>query len=334
MTGGGQQHHIGVVTGLPDLVNFLAVLHRRLGDPSQEGLAVTALLFGQPVSLPAELQSEFFELARNAFPFLRADLIPPERVGVKEFDAEGYAPSWAGNPTGDRIVYTNGVHKPFHQSFYEWLQPDEIHFFDNGLSSYADHRADIPKDFAARGLPALTDAYLTLHPPLPVPAYLSFAQHHTLTQTDFAPIYARLREAAPTKPASGWLPGHVIIGSSLFRQGKITWDEEREIYLRLTAHIRERGGENILYKAHPRASSRPLIKEADGVEVLDNTTPVEAFVQPGSKGVAYSISSTALLTLPSQFGWRALRIDTDKTRDLIAASSHLSKVNAIDAVSL
>lgn len=326
-----EKEYLGVVTGLSDLINFLAALQKHTRQSVDKISSVKAILFGQAISLPQALQNEFFDVAARAFPFLKTLMAPLERVSADGFDADGYAPPPHFEKNGPRTVFANGVHKPFHQSFLTYLSPDEVCFFDNGLSSYAPHAANVEAHFTARGLPAIHKAYLTLHPPLPIPPYLSSAKASSLPLDVFVDIYATIRSAAPE---INWLPEHVILGTSLFRTKRISWDDERETYLRLIDHIRTKHDSEILFKAHPRALDRPLITDTDGVIVMENSAPVEAFARHGLPGTAYSISSTALITLPAQFGWTSYRLKTEKTEALLDKSPHLSMVRFVKAISV
>lgn len=319
--------HIGVATGLADLANFLAAHKRRAAERGTEEGPIRIVLFGAKSSLPAGLQSEFTEVAVATFPELDVIVIPSQYVTRRGFDGEAFAHPYLRKTSARRIVYGNAIHQPLHRSLYAYLKPDEFVFFDNGLSSYSEHDADIAGDFAAIGAPFPSMACLSLVPALHAPGYLSSIPQVALGYDDYADIYARLRAAAPGLPSGGWLPGHVILGTSLFRTKRIEWGEERSIYLRLIKALKARTDERVAFKAHPRASDRPLITSDDGVEVLDTGLPVEALVRPGSKGCAYSISSTSLFTLKEYFGWSSFRMETAASRAVIDASPHLGMVN-------
>lgn len=322
--------HIGVVTGLSDLVSFLAACRIRSEASAARLNKITAVLFGQKASLPERLQFEFDHALKNAFPFLTSAKVSPDCLKGSSFDQRGVPPALRTKSSSHRIVYGNLIHKRLYQEFFSSLMPDEFIFFDNGLSSYADHKSDIKKEFAALDLPFPSVACYSLCPPLPVPEYLGTIPQRSLTREEYTEFFDQLRLLASDWAPDRWLPPHVIIGTSLFRTNRISWEEERSIYLRLIDKLQDEEDSIILFKAHPRASSRPLITEDDGVDVLDSSLPVEAFVNPRTTGVVYSISSTSLLTMEKFFGWTAYRLETEMTQKLLADSPHLSKVNSIE----
>lgn len=321
--------HIGVVTGLSDLVNFLGALRFRTKERIAGDSKIVAALFGHIESLPARLQAEFDWIVEKAFPYVNIVKIPPGCLQGNRFRPDGMPRLSFPRSAGRRIVYGNGVHKRFHQEFFSYLEPDEFVFFDNGLSSYADHPSDIETEFAAHDIPFPSLACYSLSPPLPAPEYLSSIRSHYLGRQDYVAIYDALRAVVCETPETGWLPSHVVIGTSLFRTKRITWEEERSIYMKLIRRLQDAQDGGILYKAHPRASDRPLITKADGIDVLDSSVPVEVFVKPGSKGAVYSISSTALFTLNKYFGWTAHRIETPAARTVLNQSPHLRLVESI-----
>ena len=327
--------HIGVVTGLPDLLNFIAALRKKAGLAPVAEANATALLFGGAGSLPQALITEFGVTIRRAFPALKAPRIPTDCVQAGRFNPDALPDLDLRRQAGERrIVYGNAIHKRFHQELYAYLQPDEFVFFDNGLSSYAEHSADIESDFAARGLPFPSLACYSLSPPLNVPRYLAGIPGCSLGMEDYEDAFVALRRLD-----SGWgAPGrplHVIMGTSLFRTQKISWDEERATYLHLISQLKStRPGETILYKAHPRACARPLITKGDGVDVVESTLPAEPFVTPGCNGAVYSITSTALFSFARLFSWKAHRIETPATRRLLDASPHLRMIDLISPTAI
>lgn len=261
----------------------------------------------------------------DAFRDVETVLVPPERAARGVFQAEGYVEPRLSRGAARRVVYGNLIHKRLQQTFYAFLEPDEFVFFDNGISSYWEHDADINSLFGALNLPSPSMAYLTLD--LPVPKYLAAFPARRLALADYEPIYAGMRRAAvPTAP----LRDDVIIGSSLFRTGRISWEDERAIYLRLA----EKLDRPVAFKAHPRAADRPLVTSDDGFQVIESGIPIEALVQQGQIGAAYSISSTSLFTLASFFGWRAHCIETAATAEVMRASPHLALSQRMPRISV
>ncbi len=320
--------HIGVVTGLPDLANFLAAANRYAPERDNAPRHLKSVLFGAKKSLPDKLQTEFVQIAKKAFPAIELFDAPIERISKRVFDGEGYEfPQ--GEKGVQRIVYGNALQKAFHISYYALLRPDEFVFFDNGLSSYWQHDINVTQVFQDHGLQPPAAAYLTLSPPLPPPPYLNSVKQFSLQADDYAPIFAAMRSAVSHPPVSGWLPQHVLIGTSLFRTNRISWEEERHAYLQIIIRLQQQGVSRILFKAHPRASERPLVTASDGVEILETPAPVEAFVKPGATGAAYSISSTSLFSLTSMFGWRCERIATPAANKVIDSLPHLGLARSI-----
>lgn len=318
--------HVGVVTGLADFVNFLAALHSRTGQTDIASMAVSVALYGTDLTLPPKLVEEFRAIVQAAFPTIEIERVPSQRLQGARFDSENYD---AFNAQEERIVYGHSIHKEIYLSFYSFLKPKEFIFFDNGLSSYASHNVDIAKDFVKFNLPIPSFANMTLCPDLPAPPYLKDFPVRPVTFSDYSAGFENIRAASPQRPSEQWLPNHVLIGTSLFRTGKISWEAERALYMRVIESLHARGEYNILFKAHPRASSRPLITEEDGIEVIDCSAPLEIFAIPNHPGVAYSISSTSLITLKKFYGWRTYRLENEATRTLLSQSPHLSKVSGI-----
>ncbi len=326
--------HIGVVSGLLDLVNFLAACRVWSRERVPSKPKITAILFGHEASLPERLRSEFEFTIRRAFPYVDLEIIPPSCLNGNRFDESDASIGIDLKSASRRIVYGNAIHKKLHREFFKYLNPDEFVFFDNGLSSYADHPTDVATEFVKLDIPFPSLACYSLAPPLPIPDYLKSISNYDLTHNDFSSLFECLRRVDAQALPHDCLPSRVVIGTSLFRTKRIRWEEERAIYLKLFAKLREEEDSRILFKAHPRASNRPLIGPGDGVDVVDNSIPVEAFAKPDEKGVVYSISSTSLLTMEKYFGWRAYRIETEATRALLADSPHLSKVKEVESISL
>lgn len=132
-----------------------------------------------------------------------------------------------------------------------------------------------------------------------------------------------MADEAYQKPTGGSLPTNVILGTSLFRTNRITWEDERELYLDLISTIQQKSNTRILFKTHPRAVAHPLITLNDGIEVLDTVAPVEAFAEFNTEGFAYSISSTSLFTLQKYYGFTPFRIDSPAVRKVAERMQHL-----------
>ncbi|MCI4645867.1 MAG: alpha-2,8-polysialyltransferase family protein [Hyphomonadaceae bacterium] len=306
--------YIAVVSGLMDVASFLAASARHGAGVAPDRIVLA--LFGREVSLPEALQTEFSEIVARAFPQAELVIVPPHRVELKTFVSEGYdVPALARN-ADRRVVFSAALQSRFTRSFLSWLSPDELVFFDNGLSSYADWHANTLDHVISAGVPRPSAAYLSLHPTLDVPAYLRDVPVEVLRKKDFAHAFKRLRAGGTERPPGTWLPGQVIVGTSLFRTGRISWEAERALYLRLITRLKRSGETDILFKAHPRALTQPLITPEDGVAVFASTVPLEAYVRPNSVGTVYSISSSALITMPQFYGWQARRLSDPDTRKL------------------
>ncbi|WP_425410245.1 polysialyltransferase family glycosyltransferase [Hyphococcus sp.] len=323
--------HIGIVTGLSDFANFLAAYNLTTRNTNREGDILKAVLFGRPKSLPSGMQKEFLEVVCSAFPFIDSFILPPETVLKNRIDFDNATRSRLEKTPAKRIVYGNALHKPFHQYLYTFLKPDEFIFFDNGLSSYWDQPLDIHETFPEIGIPIPACACLGLAPPLQPPNYLKGLTQKSLSLNDFDMAFAGLRSAGKS-PRGGWLTETVIFGTSIFRTGHLSWEEERGVYLRLIETLKRRGENNIVFKAHPRATEKPIIFESDGVDVLENSIPVEAFVKPGAAGTAYGIASTSLITFERYFGWKSYRIDAPETRRAVEKKPHRGLAARIEPI--
>tara|TARA_R110000868_G_scaffold43693_6_gene146731 strand:- start:5698 stop:6681 length:984 start_codon:yes stop_codon:yes gene_type:complete len=322
-----KEEHIGIVTGLADLVNFVGAACCRTGRTFDNLPPLKTILFGRDISLPMDLKAQFRQTLQDGFPNI--ELISNDRDEDWRVSEEGF--SAPPRKMVQRIVYGNSIHKPPHLDFYASLTPDEFVFIDNGLSSYAEHHFNCRAEFARRGLPNPNLACLSLGASLPVPAYLSDFTATNLTLHELGPVYRQIRGSAAGHPTSGGLPAIVLIGTSLYRTKRITWEQERDIYLAAIKSFHAEGIRDILFKSHPRASDRPLLTADDNIEVFDSSLPVEAFADPSASGVAYSISSTSLFTLRDYFGWQTYRLETPAARALLDRSPHLGLVSHVPA---
>lgn len=317
------REHRGVVTGLADLVSFLVVARQQITALPNERHSIVATLFGPSGSLPKELQSEFLSITQSAFPNIVASVHDPVSADAGEFPINLTA---RGANISSRTVYGNLIHKPLFQKYFATLRPDAFVFFDNGLSSYWEHDADIGADFSALDLPFPALASLPLSPPLAIPTYLSAIPSWRPTRDHFHEAFTTMRQVAPAKVSPG--VSIIVLGSSIFRTNVLRWEEERDLYRRLIEQLRGRGP--ILFKAHPRAAARPLITEADGVDVLETTMPIEALIEPGHVGAVFGMASTALLTMPKFLGWRAYRLDTPETHRSAVKLPHQRLMDIVD----
>jgi hypothetical protein len=267
-------------------------------------------LFGETLSVSEELHDDFQHVSRTAFPALEvfrvnpdaieAAIVPPKKDGVR------------------RIVYGTLIHHKRPRTFFARLMPDDFVFFDNGMSSYWEH-GDISDEFRKKRLPLPSLAALALAPPLPIPSYLAAYPLWRVTYEDLADIFASLQRAVGV-----WVPDGdpgIVLGTSMFRTGAVTWEEERELYLRVIDRARAQHT-SVVFKGHPRAAHRPLIGEEDGVAIIETTAPIEALVQQGNTGCVYGMASTALFSMPKFFGWRAYRIEALASRRAAAERIH------------
>lgn len=326
--------HIGVVTGLSDLIAFLAAVRARTQASAATMSNVKAVLFGGQGSLPEPLRIEFVKTVETAFPFVTAFTTRTPCVHAGEFSIGSVSADLPKKGTAFRVVYGNGIHKKPHQQFFSYLEPDEFVFFDNGLSSYASHPVDIKHEFTARNIPCPSLACYSLSSFLPIPSYLSSIPPYELSYAEYTEFFGRLRALEKSYSKEKWLPSNVIIGTSLFRTKRISWEMERSIYLSIIDRLKKSYNGDILFKCHPRSGVRLLITKEDGVTLFDSTLPAEAFVRPGSRGAIYSISSTSLLTFKKFFGWDAWRLENKATRQLLEGSPHLSMVNFVESIRL
>ncbi len=323
--------HVGIVTGLADFANFLAAVTAAGKRDHGDGDSIKAVLFGLPVSLPTGLQKEFMSVIEAGFPEVEPYIFPPELVSNDRIDFNDAATARLQKTSKKRIVYGNALPKSFHQLLYAHLKADEFIFFDNGLSSYWDQQFDTAVKFPKLGIPVPSIACLSLSPPLNAPDYLNGIPIKELSFSDYDDAYANFRKAAAMS-GNGWLPEHVILGTSIYRTGHLSWNEERSVYLRLIEAVKKRGGEDILFKSHPRATERPLIFESDGVSVMESSLPIEAFAKPDSKGTAYGIASTSLISFERYFGWKSFRIDATETRRAVKKKPHRGLAAAIEPI--
>lgn len=321
--------HVGVVSGLPDLANFLASVKRHTADTTAAS-AIRVILFGHDVSLPDPLRQEFDYIARTAFPRHDVGQIPSNLIRGNTFHSD-QADSSRFEKNGYRILYGNSIQKPLFLDLYGFLQPDEFVFFDNGLSSYWPHDTDIQETFAYYNVPLPVRSYLSLHPPLPLPRYLADVPSTNLKVSDFDATYRRMADAAYQKPTGGSLPSNVILGTSLFRTNRISWEDERNLYLDLISTLHRESNSPILFKTHPRAVAQPLIGTDDGVEVLNTIAPVEAFAEVNPDGFAYSISSTSLFTLQKYYQFTPFRLDSPAVRKVAERMRHLDLAFCVPA---
>jgi hypothetical protein len=322
--------HVGVVSGLADLINFISSMIIRVGCTIDSLPSAKVILFGSDLSLPDQLKHEFAQTLNAAFS--RIELSTNSQNNEFHVTLDGF--TVPPEKTTRRIVYGNSIHKAEHLNFYASLEPDEFVFFDNGLSSYASHAFDIATAFAQQHLPFPALACLSIGDNLTPPAYLSEIPKITVPFTVLGPVYARIRNTAATAQRLHTVPSTVLIGTSLFRTGKISWEEERCVYLKAVCALRARGIDDILFKSHPRDSSKPLLTLDDGVNLSNSSLPIEAFIDLNSPGTAYSISSTSLFTLRDYFGWQCFRLSAPAAQSLLDKSPHLRLTNTLPVADL
>ena len=116
---------------------------------------------------------------------------------------------------------------------------------------------------------------------------------------------------APSDRPSPGPPARLILGTAFYRTPAINYEDEQAVYRSLAAELGRRGDAPILYKEHPRATRPPLLTPEDGVEVVQSRMPVEIWAEARTILEAYSISSTALLSLRRFYGARTWTVGAE-----------------------
>lgn len=306
-----------IVSGLPDLVTALAALRRHGVCDAELRRRGYVLLLGHQGSLSDELCSVVRRVTRHAYGI--------ERIGLHRWEnGAGALPEAIAAAGVAPLVAGNHLQALSHREAIAAFGPEEFLFFDNGLSSYADHRVPVAEWLAAIPTCKRAVAYLTHRTRFGAPAYLSPFEVMDLPAADLREAAAPIRTACIPADAQLGDRAAIIIGTSFCRMGLVSPDDERAAHLRLLQEVRARHNGPIHFKAHPRASVA-LLSESDGVAVMDAHLPVEAFIS-GPGGAAYSFTSTCLFTLEDQFAWRTFRASHPAMDVVLEARMQLAKM--------
>jgi hypothetical protein len=268
------------------------------------------IIYGQKLSMPTDHRRETLALA-NRF---------GDWANVFDLTDEGSSIEWgrlrAPAPVGDELraslegagcIMTHTLWRHPEQAILDLCPTAEITLYDNGLDSHIDRPVVDNADHAAairrKDFDRIRTAIYALGDLLPVPAFAqalkpvvptgaSMRAHIGSLAAGLAGDLARL----PGPPGAAAL----VIGTSLYRGGKITREAEADIYRRRISELR-RDGLSVVCKEHPRASS-PLLDAADGAQIaLRTSLPIEFLPLTMDIRLSSSLSSSALLTLKKLF---------------------------------
>jgi len=309
-----------VVSGLPDLVTAIAALQQYGISLDELRSRALVLLLGDQISLPDDLCASFSRVAPQAFGF--------QHLGVHRWQDGQPALDLIVAPfVGAELAAANHLQAKPHRDFLTRIQPRQFVFFDNGLSSYADHRFDMPRWLDGMPLDKSATAYLTHLHRFGVPAYLAGLRCESIP----APLLRTAAEAIGLTcldPAERLGAGDaVILGTSFSRSRLISVEDERAAHALLWREVSRRHPGRICFKAHPRAIV-PMFEDPTIVRELDKALPLEAFVSEGG-GAAYSFSSTCLFTLEDQFGWASYRASHPALDMVLDARMQLAKMDTM-----
>lgn len=192
-----------------------------------------------------------------------------------------------------------------------------IELFDNGLISHLSlevvdgaprNKREVPRALLAR----TGRAWFTLKGDLPRPRHLGDVRIAPVgTEALRGAARSALARMAPEDRPMEGPPCRLILGTAFYRTPAISFEDERGVYRRLVEDLRAESAVPILYKEHPRANRAPLLTEADSVEIVASRAPVELWAEVRTILEAYSISSTALLTLRKAYGAHVAVVGAD-----------------------
>lgn len=309
-----------LASGIADLTTAVATLMSNGAWADATLRDVTALIIGQGGSLPDNLIRAFRRTAETAYGLQN---IYAFRWGEDDDNIRKFAET----ESGSGMVVANQLQSPRQREFITVLKPREFIFYDNGLSSYVDHKIDM-----AGWLDTLSDcqrfeAHLSYASEFGVPAYLNSFDAISLApsireQSMLIVREACLREQDLLPPGAA-----VILGTSFDRTNILSASEERVLHQQIAKVIREEHDGPIFFKPHPRAGD-VYLTEADDVSPLSTELPIEAYVS-SADGTAYSFSSTALFSLPAMFGWKAHRVQHELMDAVFASRPQLAKMKIL-----
>lgn len=267
---------LALLNGLAEMLTCAAL--RRVAAHDR-GEAVC--LYGQPISVPPELRAQ--SLADAAL------FGPWDRV----IDAAGRDPAPALKGLDPEIILTDRPWGEPEQAVFARFPRARLEVFDNGLVTHLPRT--LPDDVHAR----IGKVWLTLADVLPPPPWAGTLAIAAIPPADLRAAAAEaLARAGPgaVDPGDG-RPARLILGTAFYRIHRVSHARERELHQRLVEALWREGDGPILYKEHPRANLPPLLDELDGVIPIPSRLPVELWAEARPISTAYSLSSTALLTL-------------------------------------
>ena len=320
-----------LVTSLTELMTVSAVLRERGEKP-----AGPAILHGQSTALPPSLCDA---VERDAGLF-------GDWTSVHVLKAEeGVRPRQAGEHLADQIkaivganevsrIFLHALHKPIERRIVAAFPDAAIHLFDNGLSSHVAHPVLAPKPGRTKArwidraqLRRVVESWYTVRRDLAAPEHIPphlVRDLSSISLMDAAgPAVEHIGRANSGSPKRD-----VIIGTAFYRTGRIEFDAERQAHLDLVAELKAAGGPKPWFKPHPRTADQPVLTEADGVDIIDSHLPLEAWAAARPVGRAFSLSSTALLTLRRLFGVEAWRFGVKAMAPVTKGLPHIRLIEA------
>lgn len=298
---------IVLACGLSELVTCSwAIAHGHAGDRARNVL----IIYGQKLSMPTEHLRETLALS-NRF---------GEWSKVFDLTDEGGPIEWgrlrAPAPVTEELraaiegadqVMTHTLWRHPEQEILDLCPDAEIILYDNGLDSHIDRPVINSLDHCAairrKDLHRTRTAIYALGDLLPLPAFAKGLQPVIPTgkslRAHIESLAAGLSENLARLPHPSGAAA-LIIGTSLYRGGKIAREAEAAIYRRRISELRQ-DGLSVVCKEHPRASL-PLLDGADNAQIaLRTSLPIEFLPLTMNIGLSSSLSSSALLTLKKLF---------------------------------
>ncbi|MAN45849.1 MAG: hypothetical protein CMF04_06520 [Hyphomonas sp.] len=229
--------------------------------------------------------------------------------------------------SGSGLVVANQLQSPRQRELITALQPREFIFYDNGLSSYVDHKVDMERWIETLPNCQRFAAYLSYANEFGIPAYLHAFDTASLAPSVLARSAQLVCNAFLTEKDLLPAGAAVILGTSFDRTNILSASEEQALHQHLAKLVRERHEGPIFFKPHPRAGD-VYLTEADDVSPLSTELPIEAYVS-SADGTAYSFSSTALFSLPAMFGWKAHRVQHELMDKVFTSRPQLAKMKIL-----
>lgn len=259
-----------LASGIADLTTAVAALMNNGAWADLASRDVTAVIIGQGVSLPDNLIGAFRRAAETAYGLQH---IYAFRWGEDDDSIRKFAEA----ESGCGMVVANQLQSSRQRELVTALKPREFMFYDNGLSSYVDHKIDMAGWFETLSDCQRFEAHLSYADEFGVPAYLHSFDAAPLAPSTLARSMLCVREACLTERELLPSGAVVVLGTSFDRTNIVSASKERTLHQQMVKCVRARHEGPIFFKPHPRAGD-VYLTEVGGVFSLSTELAIEADV--------------------------------------------------------